>query len=95
MRIGLGVINFLPTRFVVFRTDRKANVAQKCRDSKGVPFLHGFCLFCLSRNQGFRGGPLGEGVYGRRMEIPAKMMADPRLRGDDMRLQSGGGFPLL
>ena len=53
--------------------------------------------------------PLGVGVYGRRMEIPAKMMADPRLRGDDekvcggdengdgddMRLQSGGGFPLL
>ena len=42
------------------------------------------------------------GVYGRRMEIPAKMKADPRLRGDDengcgedMRLQSGGGFPLL
>ena len=53
------------------------------------------------------------------MEIPAKMMADPRLLpkednstmatscqvscsgddengcGDDMRLQSGGGFPLL
>ena len=49
------------------------------------------------------------------MEIPAKMIADPRLRGDDekvcgddekvcggdengcgddMRLQSGGGFPL-
>ena len=34
------------------------------------------------------------------MEIPAKMMADPRLRGDDengcgddMRLQTGGGFP--
>lgn len=69
MRIGLGVINFLPTRFVVFRTDRKANVAQKCRDSKGVPFLYGFCLICLSGSGDSRlrgndtSGVLGGGAH--------------------------------
>lgn len=39
MRIGLGVINFLPTRFVVFRTDRKANAVMKRGDSKGSPLI--------------------------------------------------------